>query len=92
MLLDLRGISTFADYFVICTAMNARHLQALAEELDNGMERQGVRMLRREGSADSGWVLLDFGDIIVHLFEAAAREHYGLERLWRTAAPVLRVQ
>lgn len=91
-MLDLRGIFAFADFFVICTAMNPRHLQALVEALDTGMARQGVRLLHREGSNDSGWVLLDFGDVIVHLFGAADRERYSLERLWRTATPVLRVQ
>lgn len=92
MLLDLRKVSSFADYFVICTCSNVRHLQSLAEELDMGMGRLGVTLLHREGNADSGWILLDFGDVIVHLFAAVERERYGLERLWHVAPAVLRVQ
>lgn len=72
--------------------MNPRHLQALAEELDMGMGRLGVLMLHREGGAESSWVLLDFGDVIVHLFTPTERAHYALERLWQAAPQVLRVQ
>jgi ribosome-associated protein len=92
VLLDIRGIAAFADYFIISTALNPRHLQALIQEMEEGIKRQGVRLYHREGSEESGWVLLDFGDVIVHLFLAAERERYGLEQLWRSAVPVLRIQ
>jgi len=92
VMLDIRRLASFADYFVITSAMNARHMQALLEELDKGMEQRGARLHHREGSADSGWVLLDFGDVIVHLFLPGERERYGLEQLWAGAVPVVRVQ
>ena len=90
-MLDIQRVASFADYFVICTGMNARHLQALAEEMDQSMSRQGGSLRRREGTAESGWVLLDFGDVIVHLFAAQQREQYALEQLWSQALPVVRV-
>lgn len=92
VMLDIRALAAFADYFVITSALNARHMQALVEELDRGMERRGVKLHHREGSPESGWVLLDFGDVIVHLFLPAERERYGLEQLWQGAVPVVRVQ
>lgn len=92
VMLDIRGLAVFADYFVITSALNARHMQALMEDLDQGMERLGVKLHHREGSPESGWVLLDFGDVIVHLFLQAERERYGLEQLWSGALPVVRVQ
>ena len=92
VMLDIRGLAVFADYFVLTSALNARHMQALVEELDQGMELLRVALHHREGSPDSGWVLLDFGDVIVHLFLRAERERYGLEQLWQGAVPVVRVQ
>lgn len=92
VMLDIRGLAVFADYFVITSALNARHMQALIDELDQGMERLGVKLHHREGSPDSGWVLLDFGDVILHLFLPSERERYGLEQLWQGAVPVVRVQ
>ena len=91
-MLDLEGVASFADYFVICTCMNPRHLKALAEELDVSITRMGVTLRRWEGDAESGWILLDFGDVIVHLFTAEQRALYSLEQLWRGATPVLRIQ
>ena len=92
VMLDIRTVAAFADYFVITSALNARHMQALLEELDQGMERLGVKLHHREGSSESGWVLLDFGDVILHLFLPAERDRYGLEQLWQGALPVVRVQ
>ena len=92
VMLDIRELASFADYFVISSVSNHRHMQALVEELDRGMGRRGVRLHHREGSGDSGWVLLDFGDVIVHLFLPPDRERYGLEQLWQGAVPVVRVQ
>ena len=92
VMLDLRGLASFADYFVITSAQNSRHIQALVEELEQGLEQRGVPLHHREGTGDSGWVLLDFGDVIVHLFLPEERERIGLELLWRGAVPVVRVQ
>ena len=92
VMLDIRGLAAFADYFVIASAQNSRHMTALLEELDQGMERRGIRLHHKEGSSDSGWVLLDFGDVIVHLFLPEERDRFGLEQLWREAVPVVRIQ
>lgn len=77
---------------MILTAVNARHIGALTEELGLTGKRAGVAPLRTEGVPESGWVLMDFGDVIVHLFDAAARERYALEHLWGRATPVVRIQ
>ncbi len=92
MLLDLRGLSTIADYFVICTAGNERQLRAVLKSLDEDLVSAGARNPRIEGSPDTGWVLLDFSDVIIHLFSPDQREFYRLERLWKQAQPIVVVQ
>jgi ribosome-associated protein len=87
------GICSFADYFVLCTGASQRTLGALAEEVLRRMKR-GRRIVARgrEGEAESGWILLDFGDVILHLFSQDLRDYYRLEDVWRTGRVVLRVQ
>jgi ribosome-associated protein len=93
LLLDLLGICSFADYFVLCTGASERTLGALAEEVQRQLKRdQQVVARGKEGEADSGWTLLDFGDVIVHLFSQDLRAYYRLEDVWRTGRVVLRVQ
>lgn len=92
LMLDIREVSSFADYFVLCTCLNLRHLRSVAEDLDTELGRADVAMLRQEGRGDSGWILQDYGDVIVHLFTPEERVRYGLERLWRGAQEVLRIQ
>lgn len=92
VILDIRALASFADYFVITSALNARHLQALLEELDQGMKRLQAPLHHKEGTPESGWVLLDFGDVIVHLFLPEQRQRYGLEQLWQGAPAVVRIQ
>jgi ribosome-associated protein len=91
VLLDLRGLAPFADYFVIMSAESSRQVEALEEELTQALKGAGVVRPRREGTATSGWVLLDFSDVIVHVFSPEEREFYDLERLWRGAPQVVRV-
>lgn len=92
LLLDIHDLTTIADYFVICTGNNPRQIQAIADTLDEELRKQGARVIYREGLAESGWVLLDFGDIIVHIFGPKEREYYRLERLWSEAKTVVYLQ
>ena len=92
-MLDISQISTFSDYFVIATAQNDRHMDALISVFDKDLANQGLDALRREGTSDSGWVLIDFGAVIVHLFTEEARGFYDLEGLWsRAGVPAVRFQ
>ena len=91
VLLDVRQIASFADYFVIASAMNPRQARALVETLSKELRGEGIRP-RQEGPVDSGWVLLDYGAIIVHIFSPEMRAFYGLEELWEAATPVVLVQ
>jgi ribosome-associated protein len=85
VLLDLEGLGAFTDYFVVCTAFSSPQLTAICDEVEEKLERIGVRRLHREGKAGSDWMLLDFGGLIVHVFTERARHFYDLERLWRAA-------
>jgi ribosome-associated protein len=93
VMLDLRQLTPIADYFVICTAESdrqARTLQEiLAEELKN---EQQTRPLSMEGETDSGWILLDYNTVVVHIFSKQGRAFYRLEELWKTAPVVLKIQ
>jgi len=92
LLLDIRDITTIADYFVICSGNSARQIQAIADAIDEELGKQGAILLRREGTADSGWLILDFGDIIVHIFGPKEREYYRMESLWNEAKTVVYLQ
>ena len=92
LLLDIRDITTIADYFVICNGTNTRQIQAIAESLQEELKKQGAQLLYREGVADTGWILLDFGDVIIHIFGPKEREYYRLERLWSEAKTVVYLQ
>ena len=92
LLLDIREVTTIADYFVICSGNNPRQIQAIADSLEEELEKQGVKALHREGIAEAGWVLLDFGDVIIHIFGTKEREYYRLERLWSEAKTVVYLQ
>ncbi len=85
-------MASFADYFVIASGQTVRQLKAMLESVDEGLSPDGVKPMGHEGDAASGWVLLDYGDVIVHVFGRDERGHYDLESLWHDATPVLRVQ
>src|SRR3972149_347081 len=89
VLLDVRQVASFADYFVIASAVNPRQMRALVETVSKDLRRDGVRSRHQEGALDSGWVLLDYGEVIVHLFSPELRGHYGLEELWQAAITVV---
>jgi ribosome-associated protein len=85
--IDLAGKAAFADRMIIATGMADRQLQAMATHVTDALEKAGVKRVRIEGASGSDWVLLDAGDIVVHLFRAEARAAYGLERMWGEAFP-----
>lgn len=80
--LDLRGISSVSEYFVIVTGTSDRHVQAVAENIIEAFRSIGVRTLGEEGFREGKWVLLDYGEIVVHVFLEPVREYYDIERLW----------
>jgi ribosome-associated protein len=92
VLLDLAGLTTLADHFVICSGGSERQLDAIADGIVEGLRPEGVRPIGREGLAASHWVLLDYGSVIVHVFTPPERDFYQLERHWSEAKTVLRVQ
>jgi len=93
LLLDLTGLATWADHFVIATADNVRQARALVDALREVVAAGNAKRLRPEGDPESGWVLLDAGEgVIVHLFSAEARAYYNLEGLWNRAQEVVRIQ
>ena len=92
VLLDARGVCSFADYFVMCSGDSGRQIQAIYDEVGHALKRVGVLPHHHEGTVDSGWLLLDFGDVIVHIFAPSEREYYELDELWREAKPMLRIQ
>lgn len=93
LLLDLREICSFADYFVLCTGASERTLRALAEEVLRRLKRDRRTAARgQEGEAESGWILVDYGEVIVHLFSKELRSYYRLEDVWRAGKVILRVK
>ena len=87
--LDIRKIASFAEYFLICSAGSTRQVQAIADEITERLRDElGSRPLHTEGYETATWVLLDYGDLIVHIFTGESRAFYQLERLWRDAVRV----
>jgi ribosome-associated protein len=81
--LDLREIASFTDYFVIVSGANERQVQAISDEVYETLKKAGHAAARVEGYKTAEWILLDYGDFVVHVFEQKARKFYDLERLWR---------
>ena len=92
VLLDARGVCSFTDYFVICSGEAERQIKAIYEEVEHALKKEGILPHHREGALDSGWLLLDFGDVIVHIFAPFEREYYQLDELWNEAIPLVRIQ
>jgi len=83
--LDLRPVTTFADWFVLCSGANQRQIQAIADEVEKSLKAAGERPNSVEGYSNAEWVLMDYGDMVVHVFTESARAYYDLDRLWRDA-------
>ena len=92
VLLDAKGVCSFADYFVICSGDSGRQIQAIYDEVGQALKKEGILPHHHEGTVDSGWLLLDFGNVIVHIFAPFEREYYQLEKLWSKAVPIVRIQ
>ncbi len=83
--LNLSGAGAFAEYFLLCSGRSQPQIQAIGEAIEEKLHRQGRRVAHREGKSSAEWVLLDYGDFVVHIFSERARQYYDLERLWRSA-------
>jgi len=88
VILDMRELTTFFDFFVIATGTSRRQLHAMSEHIDEALAQCGARRLGIEGFGESRWILLDYGDVVVHLFDEETREFYALEDLWAHAGRI----
>ena len=86
--IDIRGVSILADYFLLCTGNSTTQVRTLAEELEYRLSEQGVEPRRIEGAQTASWVILDYGDVVIHVFHRETRSFYNLERLWADGRPV----
>lgn len=86
--LDLRGLSNVAEFFVIASGNNVNHLRAMADEVEQKLFQAGVKMHHSEGYSGGTWILLDFGNILIHLFNKEERDFYGLEHVWSDAKTI----
>lgn len=80
--IDIRGISVLADYFIICSGTSTTHIKAIADELGQKASEEGINHIHLEGYNSARWILVDYGDIVVHIFHEEDRSFYNLERLW----------
>ncbi|MCI0632905.1 MAG: ribosome silencing factor [Actinobacteria bacterium] len=87
-ILDVHGLIVITDYFVICSGRSEPQVKTIVEEVEKAVRELGERPIRREGDAEARWVLLDYVDVVVHVFAEEEREYYDLERLWRDAPRV----
>jgi len=87
-LIDLRSLSTFADFFVICSADSDTQVKAIADEIDKSLRDEGIKCWHKEGYMALSWVLLDYVDVVVHVFKKEAREFYNIEKLWGDAPAI----
>ncbi len=88
VILDLRQIASFTEYFVIASGASNRQVQAISNEVEERLRKSGKRPLHIEGYSSAEWILLDYGDFIVHVFSSSSRQFYDLERLWRDAGRI----
>jgi len=88
LILDMRKLVNFCDYFVICSGNTDRQVIAIAEGIQEGVEKKNMRVPHLQGARDARWVVMDFGSVIVHIFEKQTREFYGLDYLWQEAKKV----
>lgn len=87
-LIDIEQISTLADYFIIASGSNRNQIQAMADEVDEVLSRAGYEIRHKEGYQTANWVLLDYGDLVIHIFDTQNRLFYDLDRIWRDGKAV----
>jgi ribosome-associated protein len=92
ILLDIQKVSTIADYFIICSADNDRQVQAIVDHIDEKINQEFKLNANREGEPQTGWMILDYGAVVIHVFRNDQRDYYRLDQLWNKAAPVIVVQ
>lgn len=92
ILLDVHELTSFTDYFIICTGTSNRMLNALADGVNERTREKHKKKGRVEGSPEAGWMVLDYGDIVVHIFDPELRGYYRLEELWKEGKILLRLQ
>lgn len=93
VLIDLQEVTGIADYFVICNGTNERQLKAIVEHIRENIKKDyGLIPMGREGEGSSGWVLLDYGSVIIHVFSEELRRYYDLDGFWQDAKVLLRIQ
>jgi ribosome-associated protein len=88
VVLDVQALSNVTDYFLVCSGRSTTHLASITEAIRAELKEDGVRPLHAEGTTDSGWVLLDYGDVLMHVFLEDTRAYYALERLWGDAPSI----
>lgn len=91
ILLDVHEVSILADYFVLCSGTSTRQLDALTEEVRQQAREAGARLLHLEGEPNTGWILMDYGDVVVHIFSPELRAYYRLEELWQDSNVLVRM-
>ncbi len=91
LLLDVSEVAGFTDYFVICSGTSERQIRAVADGIDEALAERGVEPYKREGTPADGWVLLDYSDVVVHIFAPEQRAFYSLEKLWERGRVVARL-
>jgi ribosome-associated protein len=88
VLMDVSGLSSFADYFIVCSGKSGRQVQGIADNLESGLKSMGIKPIGTEGRREGHWVLMDYGDVIIHIFYEPVRYFYDLESLWSEASRV----
>ena len=88
VILDVRTLSGVTDFFLVCSGRSVTHVRTIAEGIRDELKAGGIRPLHAEGTPESGWILLDYGDVLVHVFLEDTRAYYALERLWGDAPTV----
>jgi ribosome-associated protein len=92
VLMDIQEVASFADYFIVCSGTSDRMLRSLADAISETAHKSGGLHAKLEGSAENGWIVVDCGDVVIHLFSPSRREYYRLEELWDKGKVLLRVQ